>query len=503
MKQRLLLLILCCWSGLRLQAELAPNKLAELDTQLELLLPGTSNQEQSARAFAKERISVLISDLEGRKIRRKSINKALDLLEEEVALQFLQRPAYFADFDQLFKLGQYDRTTATALYALAMEYFGLPYLLQVRDAEILLIADPQEAARPLALPHEDPWTAESSQRFQNAYLEVLRSIGYVSPAEWDRSPKALYDQYYMGGATSLNLRQMASFLYYRQALKAYANEAWSSSLDWLYRAEKLASWPVHEVIRRAVWLQLANQPDNTSESLRYLWMIWKDSPGAPWQKELLQRFSSAISEEERKLSSWQIDSTYFAYKEQFANHPGAVGQLRELYYLQRARYHARESNTEAVMSFMDSLYSLRPYQSEVQDVLAGMLVWSLRAERDYTKGLERISEYERQYPFLGKNPLFQDRHLFYQAERIRYHFNADEDILGGQYLEEFKKHSRRINKPPSYISWVTTAYLAASDYHFRNGDYRQALMLVEEARQEAPQDSYLDHRSDVLRRYLR
>lgn len=503
MRQQLLLLILCCWSGLGLQAELSANKLAELDTQLKLFLPGTSNQEQSARAFAKERISVLISDLENRKIRRKSIGKALDILEEEVAQQFLQRPTYFANFNQLFKLGQYDRTTATALYALAMEYFGLPYLLQVRDAEILLIAAPEEVARPLALPHDDPWTAESGQRFQNAYLEVLRSIGYLSPAEWDRSPKALYDQYYLGGTTRLNLRQMASFLYYRQALKAYAGQAWSTALDWLYRAEQLASWPVHEVIRRAIWLQLANQPDNNSESLRYLWMIWEDSPGAPWQKELLQHFSHAIGEEADNLSSWQIDSTYFAYQEQFANHPGALGQLRELYYLQRARFHARESNTEAVMSFMDSLYSLRPYQSEVQDVLAGMLVWSLRNERDYTKGLERISAYELQYPFLSRNALFQDRHLFYQAERIRYHYNADEAVLGGRYLDEFKKHCSRISKPPSYVSWITTAYLAASDYYFRIDDYRKALLLVEEARQEAPQDPYLDHRADVLRRYLR
>lgn len=503
MRQQLLLLILCCCLGLGLKAEIPANKLAELDSQLELLLPGTSNQEQSARAFAKERISVLISDLEGRKIRRKSTSKALEILEEEVGQQFLQRPAYLAHFDQLFKLGQYDRTTATALYALAMEYFGLPYLLQVRDAEILLIADPQELARPLALPHDDPWTASSSQRFQNAYLEVLRSIGYVSPAEWDRSPQALYDQYYLGGNTQLNLRQMASFLYYRQALRAYAKQSWSTALDWLYRAEQLASWPVHEVIRRAIWLQLANQPDNASESLRYLWMIWQDSPGAPWQKELLQHFSQAISEVSGNSSSWRIDSTYFAYQEKFAQHPGAMGQLRELYYLQRARYHAKEANTEAVMSFMDSLYSLRPYQTEVQDVLAGMLVWSLRTERDYTKGLERISLYERQYPFLSKHALFQDRHLFYQAERIRYHYNADEDILGSRYFEEFKKHCLRISKPPSYVSWVTTAYLAASDYHFRNGDYSRALLIVEEARQEAPQDPYLDHRSDVLRRYLR
>lgn len=501
MKQLLLFNLILLFL-LPLQAELAANKVAELDTQLELLLPGTGNAEQSARAFAKQRINELISVLEEQKIRRKNTSKALALLEEEVGRRFLLTPTYFADFDQLFKSGQYDRTTATALYALAMDFFGLPYQLQVRDTEIILIATPDENARQLALPHQDSWTGNTSQRFQNAYIEVLRSIGYVSPAEWNRSPKALFDQYYLAGQSQLNLRQMASFLYYRQALKAYKDQAWTAALDWIYRAEQLQSWPVHEVIRRATWLQLANQPDNTNESLRYLWMIWEESPGSPWQRELLFQFSKTVSDHS-KLSTWQIDSTYFAYQNQFADHPGALGQLRELYFLQSARYHARTGNTVSVMNYMDSLYNLRPQNSEVQDVLAGMLVWSLRTEREFESGLARVAQYERQYPFLASNALFQDRHLFYQAERIRHHFNADEQIIATQYLEEFQRQSRRIARPPQYVSWVTTAYLAASDYYFRIGNYPQALQLVQQARREAPSDPYLDHREDVLKRYLR
>ena len=502
MKQRLFLLALFCGFSLLAKAELRADKLAELDTHLELLLPGTSNAEQSARAFAKERINELLTKLEGRKLRKKKPSKALSILEEEVAHRFLVRPTYFADFDQLFRAGQYDRTTATALYALAMEYFGLAYKLEVRDADLVLIALPEAANRALKLPHKDNWTAASSQRFQHAYLDILLSIGYLSPVEWDRSPEALYDQYYLGGHTQLNLRQMASFLYGRQALKAYADQAWSTALDWLYRAEQLQKWPVQDVVRRAIWLQLANQPNSPKESLRYLWLIWQESPGSPWQKSLLQHFSTSVADRPG-LTSWQIDSAYMSYQEKFAGHPGALGQLRELYFLQRARFHARKGNTASVMQYMDSLYAFRPNHAGVQDVLTGMLVWSLRGERDFEQGLKKINQYERKYSFLSATPLFQDRHLFYQAERIRHHYNADENVLGNQYFEEFKRHCRRIGRPPGYVSWITTAYLAASDYHFRNGNYGQALLIVQQARQEAPEDAYLDHREDVLKRYLR
>ena len=181
-------------------------------------------------------------------------------------------------------------------------------------------------------------------------------------------------------------------------------------------------------------------------------MIWQESPGAPWQRELLRHFNQAISKQANQ-SIWQIDSTYLSFQEQFARHPGAQGQLRELYYLHRARFHASENNTDLVMSFMDSLYNLHPQLIEVQDVLAGMLVWSLRTEREFGAGLTLINKYERQYPFLANHILFQDRNLFYQAERIRYHFNADEAVLGNQYLKEFQAHSNRGSHPPGNKSW--------------------------------------------------
>ncbi|MEL6659442.1 MAG: hypothetical protein AAFP77_05835 [Bacteroidota bacterium] len=502
MKQQLLLLTILLLAVGIARAELRTEKLAELDTQLQLLLPGTSNHEQANRAFAKEQIQDLLQGLEDRRIRRKNTDKALQLLEEEVSFRFLRKPGAFTNFHQLFTTGQYDRSTASALYALAMEYFDLPYTLTVRDAEILITASAEGTSHEFTLPHGDPWTAASSQRFQNAYLEVLRSIGYLSPAEWRRSPKALYDQYYIGGETEVDLQQMASFLFCRQALKAYYDEAWSNALDWIYKAELLQRWPVQKVLRRAVWLQLANQKDNPEESLRHLWMIWQESPGAPWQRELLRHFNQAISKQANQ-SIWQIDSTYLSFQEQFARHPGAQGQLRELYYLHRARFHARENNTGLVMSFMDSLYNLHPQNVEVQDVLAGMLVWTLRAVREFGDGLTLINKYERQYPFLANHILFQDRNLFYQAERIRYHFNADEAVLGNQYLKEFQARSNRGSRPPGYVSWLSTAHLSASDYYFRKKNYQQAFMLVEEARQQAPEDPYLDHRVDVLRRYLR
>ncbi|MGH1434816.1 MAG: hypothetical protein ACRBG0_10185 [Lewinella sp.] len=481
---------------------LAADRSAELDQQLQLLLPGTGIQEQSVRAYAKERISEMLTSLEAQNIRKKKPHKALAMLREEMGQRFLKNHQPFSKIQFFFTQGQYDQTTASAVYAMTLDYLGMQYLLQVQGTEVSLLVDVGKNTERIRVKGASPLNAENERRFQNAYLEVLRSVGYIPTAEWNNPPDQLFNRYYLGGDQQLSLRQLASFLYYRQALRAYADHAWASSLDWLYQARQLHPWPVQEVLQRAIWLQLATEDTKTTTSLDYLWKIWERSPGAPWQGQLIHRFNELLRDHPAP-NSWVIDSTYDAFKERFTDYPGALGQLREIYYLQSARMHAQQGNTVSVMNYMDSLYRYQPNNTAIHEVLAGMLVWSLRKEREFESGLARITAYSKKYPFLTTNSLFQDRHLLYQAERVRYYFDQDDRIKGLHYMEDFKRLAKSSGRTPRYDSWVLTAYLAASNYYYRQNDYRQALNFIEQGRQESPTDAYLDHRADVLLKYLR
>lgn len=475
---------------------------AELDQQLQLLLPGTGLQEQSVRAYAKERLNEMLTQLEAQNIRKKKPHKALAMLKEAMGEQFLKNHQPFSKIQFFFTQGQYDQTTASAVYALTLEYLGLPYLLQVQGTEVSILVDLGKNTERISVKGAEKPNAEKERQFQSAYLEVLRSIGYIPDAEWNHSPDQLFNRYYLGGDQQLTLRQLASFLYYRQALRAYTDRAWAASLDWLYLARQLHPWPVQEVLQRAIWLQLATEDTKTTTSLDYLWKIWERSPGAPWQGQLIHRFNDLLRDHPTP-NSWMIDSTYMAFQQRFKNYPGALGQLREIYYLQSARMYAQQGNTTSVMNYMDSLYRYQPNNTAIHEVLAGMLVWSLRKERAFEPGLEQIVIYSRKYPFLTTNPIFVDHHLMYQAEKVRYYFDQDDRIKGLEYLDDFKRLATSSSRTPRYNSWVLTAYLAASNYYYRQNDFRQALNFIEQGRQESPTDPYLDHRADVLLKYLR
>lgn len=496
------LLIFLLGTAPLLAKDTTASRLEKLDDHLAMLVPGSGLQEQSARIYAKRQLQELFTRLEDQRIRRKSSSKAIGLIENEIRLTFLRSATRFAHFSALFKDQEYDQSTATALYALTFEYFGIPYRIQLEEWEMRLVADPDGKPQQIKVFRKSR-SRQTTNAFRQLYLELLQAVALVPHEEWQQPADQLFQSHYFGESShQLSLSELASFLLYKQALAAYQRAAYVESLDWLSQAHQLADRPLYTVLRRAVWLQLANEEPTSQESLYYLWKIWEDSPGEPWQSELLHRFGKvAAGQADPRRGDTVIDSLYRHFHTQFAGYPSARRQLRELYLLKMARFYAKHGQAAPVMDYMDSLHQLRPGDPEVQNVLAGMLVWSLTAERDFNQGLEKTQYYQQRYAFLATNPLFLDQTLFYQAERIRYYYDRGEADRGAFYLREFETLLARAPTAPRRVAWITTAYLAPSNYYFRQGDYFLAYQYIDKAQRLAPDDAFLQHRKELLGNY--
>jgi hypothetical protein len=469
-----------------------------LDEQLEILLPGTDLHRQSARAYARQQLQLVFTQLEVNRVRRRSERRALQMIEQAIEEQFLQDYERFADFAELFKGGTYDQATATAIYALALESFGLSSPLRPEPGPVSVLADPDEEAHPLIV---RAWRQGEDRLFRDQYLHLLLEVGAVAEEHRQLPGSALFQRYYFADASVLNLRQLASYLCYQQAMRAYQLSAYTESLHWLEQAQGLSAQPLYGVLQRAVWIQLVRRSPQGGEGLHYLWKLWETDRGDPWETELLRRFHLAANEQlDGAGGGRQIDSIYQYFANRFGGHsPAAQLRLREMYFVKLARYFAGQNQVGPVMVYMDSLYHLQPNDPEVQDVIAGMLVWSLRAERDFNKGLAAINTYRQRYAFLAGNDYFQDQDLFYRAEQIRYYFDREEEQRGMSYLQEFETLLYRYGHTPRRVSWVSTAYLSAAAYYQRMDNDWQALQLLRKADELAPDDPYIEHMLEMLR----
>ncbi len=477
-------------------------RLETLDKQLEMLLPGVSMQEQSARSYAKERMQTFFEHLEKRNLRRKKRSKAIHIIKEEVETVFFKNFSNFSQMSVLFKQGIYDQSTASALYTIVFDYFEIPYTIELRASDVSVIVEQEDFDEMLTIPNSSRLNDAKYRAFQMSYIGLLRTVGFVSKEEWGNKPEVVFNNYYLGENEEVTLAKMASFLHYRQSLNAYQQKSWVVCLDEINKAQNRSSLPLYAVLERVVWLQLANEDKESKQSLHYLIELWQAYPNSIWQTELIQRFHSEATHL-KPATQWAIDSTYAVFDKQFEGYPDAKEQLKAMNYLVQARFFAEKGQTVEVLNFMDSLYVFYPNDKGVQEVLAAMLVWSLKKERNYDKGIQRINYYEKKYPFLKSNATFLDQHLFYLAERIRDRFDEGDAALGNIYIKEFEMILNQHNPTNRHDSWVSTAYISASNYFFRENQYRSAYDLILKALERSPEDAYLQHRKDLLYRYLR
>ncbi len=478
-------------------------KAGQLAEKLALVLPGNSQAVLSARLYAETELKGMIVDLRKDKVGRRSLRKSAQRLERYVLNRFLRRHDGFASFEQLFKDKTYSQATAVALYAILAEEFGYTYAIRSDLWSLSILLDPMGESITLAIPLPKGNATVSKQAFQQNYLDLLRASGLLSEQEWQRSPDDIFARYYYGETDKMTFRQLAGYLQYLEALGQYRLQRHDLALWHIEQAQLLYNRPVHAVLRRAILFQLAVHQNNTTrEGLYYLFLLWEEKPDLDLRNDIVQRYINVADDyllKQKKEVSFDSLHQYFQRKS--LAHPDLAKQLREIYFLKKAAFHASQSRTTALLDDMDSLYQYRPTDPDVQHILATLLVWSLRGQRDWKIGLPSVTTYAKRFPFLSERPEFKDLDLFYRAEQIRYFYDADDPVQGLPHLQAFETLLLRYGPTPRHKLWILTAYLGASNYYFRLTDYANARYFLDRAYLLSPDDPYLQHRRLLLLNY--
>lgn len=476
-----------------------------LEEQLQLLIPDGDLEYSSTRVYAMEQLQGFFGDLRALNIERKAPDRAGLMIQELANTRFFKQPHSFAPFTALFKSGEFSNPSSVALYALTLEYFNIPYAIQSDRWTINILVDP--AGKAVSLIHSGKAhrrTHQSEEDFVRNYLDLLRASHLLPDVEWRRPDSELFDRYYLPFNDRMTLSQLAGFLHYQQALASYRERKYLLCMDWLERAQRTSAQPAYAVLRRAALLQLANQTKGDNlESLNYLFQLWKETPLDWLGVELLNRLDRLV---EREFiinpNAPDIAAVSAPFLALFHGDTDLLRQVHEIGYLKLARHYARQSKMPDMMSCLDTLYRIRPQDKAIQDVLAGMLVWSLRHEHNASQGMESAYQYRLKYPFLTEHALFRDLDLQFRAEQIRNCFDNKQIEQGRAYLAEFETMAAMYGKTtPRLASWVTTAYASSSYYYFLNKDYITARQLIEKANQLAPGDPYLEDRLAFIRHY--
>lgn len=478
---------------------------SSLQAKIQTLLPDEDGSRAEDRKYVENQLATLISQLKAERIDRKSTKKKIKFITQMVSSRFMREASAKADLPDFFREGKYSDATLTLVYAMLMETFEVPWFAMVDHWDVYLLADPSGKKQQLTT-NGSNHTRAIERGYRADYVEMLNLT--LLPGQRPTSAAAidsLYYVYHYAEKELLNFKQLAAYWHYERALRAYYYRDYLLTIRRLSISKQLENRPAFSALEQATYLQLANlEEGDEHQSLFYLFELWsKDKENKYIPAALLTNFiqeTDRIIEEERSFG--RAEQLFTFLDSRGDEYPAWQRELRELYYLQKTRFAARDGLYNEVRSYVDSLYQMEPDNPVFRQLAGDLSLWTLRSTGSSGETLKgELDEIVTRYPFVKEYKGINDLLLADLAKEIRGHYEADQAYEGDNLLLQFRNKLPGTTAGKRRAIWVLTAYLSASNFYFRMKDYQQALNLIEEGLRYSPEDDYLLHRREVLKRY--
>lgn len=482
----------------------APLRADALSERLRLLVPGEDAPTVNERQFLYRGINRLLLELEADRTGRKSVKKRIRRINDRLRRKYFRRAVPDATLADALRHGRYNDATATLLTALVYERFDLTYELYVDHYRSYLLADPDGRATVVTAPNLPRPTEKRAATFRVDYLDLLRST-VLDDAPAPGEVQETFRRYFYDPARRLSLGQLAAYHHYRRAQTAYRNRRFQEALDLLSVALEREERPAFLVLRHAARLQLKaiTQPEIEGD-VTTLFRQWNERPDNRYLPAALLRYF-----DDRQQLLMATDSTGAAaqllvdFRDRApAGHEDWANQLADLHQYRLLTHYFLGGQNDMARQLAERLYAANPTDERIKYVLGEIVIDGLRRSRltgdKFTAAVAAAGE---RYPFVRQQDRFADLYLREMAWAVRDRYEADDPAGGQAALKRFRESLVGISVDEDRSTWTLTAFLAASNYHFRQGNYGRARELVDLGLRYNPADPYLLHRRELLLRY--
>lgn len=487
-------------------ATLAPLRADELTSRLRLVLPGDDAPTVNERQFLYQRVSTLFQELRGDKVDRINTKKRISRIENRLHRNYFRTYAANASLADAFRNGKYNDATAAVLTALAFEEFKVDYDVYVDHWETYVVADPTGRAEAIYPPGHEKHKAAAEAAFRRDYLAVIKgTLVEELPAMTTAQVDKLFARYYYQPDKKLTFGQLTALLLYRRAQIAYREKNYEGTTKLVELALQKEERPAFLVLRKAAEIQLkAIRGPEVEGDIYSLFQQWTELPDNRYlPAAILQHFDEQqrlLLAENKLGEAADLLGDYLSRAP--AGNAGWAKNLSDLQQYRLLRHYFTNGRLDLARRLAESLFAQNPEDEAIKFVLGELVIDGLRRSRSTgTEFYAAIEAAATRYPFIRKQDRFADLLLRELAWKVRDHYEQDDAHGGLDALNHFRRALVDIPIGEQRSLWTLTAFIAASNFHFRLGDYSSARDLVAEGLRYNPDDSYLLHRRDLLARY--
>lgn len=289
--------------------------------------------EQKLNTFFDEKLTPLIGN--------KNTDKAIKAVFKQIHDNLLTKYVKESRFERLLDNGEYNCVTASALYALAFQKFGIPYQLRSTTDHVYVIANP--GPNQLLIEATDPVGGAFSynEQYKRTYIDMLVKQKMISKQENNETPLEQLFQKHFYTSDTIDLKQLIGYHYYNNGVALIGAQEFAPAANQLMKAYYLnRNSKVEHLLFLALAAQIGQNFDvtDTTHLQRYFMFckLGKETDFDALYNSYVQASDELLV---RKDDTQKFDeiSQYL-----FRNLPdtGTVNKFKEHYYYALAYSHA-------------------------------------------------------------------------------------------------------------------------------------------------------------------
>lgn len=456
------------------------------------------DSDSSYSEYVKKRLDGFYYYIKSKNLEKKPEKIFAREIFKEAHAFFLKKYEEHISFSRIFKNGYYNCVSATALFAIILENYNIPYYIKETPTHVYLVAFPNS--------HNILFETTSPQGFfapdtkmKETYVNWMIRAKFTTQEYVDKLgyPTAFQELYYP--RDNIDLTEIAGIQYYNETVNVSQETNYVEAIRNILKACVLHPSKRNDFFKvNLIETHLNSSKFETIEDITYIITLGNSVRDEVAKKDVVGIFKNVIKEQLFENSNDTIFKQSYRLLEKGIRDSTLLSEITLQYNIGLAGWSAVKGKLDDAIKYGRLAYQKNIKNTAIQEIIWRSIVSRMSTTVGNTKEIEILNNYQNEFPFLKDNNYFRSLLALNYAYTGYRQFLADNPEEGYKlmHLLELEIQDKGVDSMVNE-SQVALLYAEAGAYHFRMKDYKKAREIILKGFTYAPEDSELKERLKI------
>lgn len=442
----------------------------------------------------------ILNEIEADKNFSKKPKKQIQFIFDEIHERYFSLYTENPLFIDIFSNGNFNCLTASVLYAIAFEKYGIPYEIKIIPYHAYVLAYPESESHVVETtnPRKGATLLFDSKDKYNSVQDLIEMKLVTQEEVNEKGIDRVFSDNFLGTET-LDLKQAIGALYLNASLKELERYRYPETYELMKKSSYLYPKKTTTASLLVYAATILEQRDYRKiETFRILAEMENYfCLGVP-ESLINDEFNYFMANEFNNRNSASVDSIYH-YLSQNLSKKEIRDDVSFSYYFEKGRNLYLDYHYDSAMACFEKAYQLNPEDKNTHEILTDLAYQKARNSNSIEGAYKSVKDCACKFVKLNQNPGFLSLRVLTLLDQMNDKFITQKSSEAEMYREELEEiMNPQILNNADVLQYMQAVYSRGATYYFRSGRKTQAKNILESGLRYAPDSYELKSKLDAL-----